>query len=218
MQTLNKNCRRLTHLNLSQCKQILSPKVQNLFLHKQLRVLNLSFVETIGDDAFCLWSSPSPLQILNLCKSRITDSSMQKLTRMKELLEIHLQWCSGITDVGICTLVQSCPKLRVIDLKSCLVTDAALCAIAELCPDLRDLDLSWCFAVTNDGLRKLIPNSDHPRVLEKLSLVWCPQITDATLEILCELPSLQRVSLSGCSAVTTEGLSLLEMHGITVIS
>lgn len=212
--TLNKNCRSLTQLNLSQCKQLQAPAVQSLFLHNHLRVLNLAFIDGISDEAFLLLPVPMPsgLQILNLCKSRITDSSMQRL-RMRSLLEIHLQWCAGITDAGVQALASGSPLLQVIDLKSCAVTDLALFALAELCRDLRDLDLSWCFAVTDEGLRRLVPS-----LLEKLSLVWCPQVSDATLGLLCDMDSLRSVQLSGCTAITPEGLWQLETHGIDAIS
>lgn len=224
MQTLNKNCRSLTYLNLSQCKHIVAPRVQSLLFHNHLRVLNLAFIDNMSDDAFSvdLNASPSrvssPLQILNLCKSKITDTSLQNLVQLRELMEIRLQWCVGITDVGVHALVTSCRKLRIIDLKSCCVTDRSLCSIAEQCHELRELDLSWCFAVTDAGLQCLVSASGTGSSLNKLSLVWCLQITDQSLAILCALPALKSVQLHGCTAVTSDGLRSLQLQGIEAIS
>eukprot|EP01036_Dinobryon_divergens_P028249 gene28249-37165_t len=42
--TLNKNCKRLKYLNLSQCKNVKSPEIQTIFSHNQLQCLNLAFI------------------------------------------------------------------------------------------------------------------------------------------------------------------------------
>ena len=97
----------------------------------------------------------SQLEILNLCKSRITDDSIFRMSFLIALVEIRLQFCSGITSTGIAALARNCPRLRLIDLKSCPVTDAALAAIAELSTELRELDLSWCPSFTDEGLEML---------------------------------------------------------------
>jgi len=122
--TLNKNCRRLSYLNLSQCKNVRAPQLQHVFEHNNLRTLNLAFIDDVCDEAFLLLPFSesitsmtnvvtlmstiqdnvhvSPLRILNLCRSRITDNSMFRLLQMHELEEIHLPWCTGITDWDKC--------------------------------------------------------------------------------------------------------------------
>lgn len=44
----------------------------------------------------------------------------------------HYFRCSGITDRGIASLVEGCPRLEIIDLKSCLITDVAIDSIAKV--------------------------------------------------------------------------------------
>jgi hypothetical protein len=41
--------------------------------------------------------------------------------------------CGGISDRGISSLVEGCPRLEIIDLKSCLITDVAIDSIAKVC-------------------------------------------------------------------------------------
>ena len=73
----------------------------------------------------------SSLQVLHLAKSRITDKSLLKMSFLADLIEIHLQWCSGISDIGIAALVSGCVKLEIIDLKSCSITDVSISSIAR---------------------------------------------------------------------------------------
>lgn len=183
--TLNKMCRKLKHLNLSQCKQIAAPAIRQIFEHNRLAVLNLAFMDNVSDDAFATWpivsalpahAQPagmtmanissctssseryinlSPLQILNLGKSTITDLGMSKMAHLGRLEEIRLQWCIGITDFGIELLTINCPMLRVIDLKSCTITDAAVGSIAKRSQFLTTLDLSWCYRLTDAALTHL---------------------------------------------------------------
>jgi hypothetical protein len=217
-----------------------SPKIQHIFEHNQLLSLNLGFIEDISDEAFVLLpSSPgapgsaqalspsrrytSPLQKLNLCKSKITDRSIFKMSCLIALLEIRLQWCSGISDAGIRALAKNCPKLRLLDLKSCAVTDSGILSISELCAELRELDLSWCPGFSEQGLLHLVPilhGAQRPRSqrLERLSLEWCLQITDQTLRALRAIESLTRVQVAGCAGVTPEGISWLRSAGKVVES
>lgn len=100
-------------------------------------------------------SRHSSLQILHLAKSRITDKGMFKMAFFPDLKEIHLQWCSSITDAGITALVTNCPHLEVVDLKSCSITDISLGLIGRESKQLRYLDVSWCSNITDRGIQSL---------------------------------------------------------------
>lgn len=227
--TLNKNCRSLVNLNLSQCKNVRSPQLQHIFQHNALESLNLAFIEDLSDETFRLLpgitnscasiedAGGSPLQSLNLCKSKITDASIFKMAYLIALTEIHLQWCNGITDTGITALVRNCPKLSLIDLMSCSITDESLTSIAELCSELKQLDLSWCLGFTIRGLQQLARRWGRAHQLEKLSLVWCQQVDDAGMEELSYIQSLQTIDVTGCSEVTKAGIDYAESKGISVV-
>lgn len=135
---------------------------------------------------------------------------------MQDLEEIHLPWCTGITDAGVVALARNCHKLKVIDLKSCPITDVALQAIGTRCANLLDLDLSWCFGVTDRGLIGLLPDEGHKPTLLSLSLVWCPQIDDSSLQILSRISSLRRVQLKGCTSISPIGIDALSSNGVNV--
>ena len=206
--------------------------------------MNLGYIENISDEAFLLLPSllssgtgmhtsrssssigittTSPLQKLNLCKSTITDRSIFKMSSLIALLEIRLQWCTGITDRGITALVQYCPLLQLIDLKSCNVSDHGLQSIAEKCYELRELDLSWCINFTEMGLLQLIPlfysdNDNKTHNLSNLNLEWCMQITDQSLYQLNHIKTLKNIKLTGCVGVSKVGIDWLKNTGRNIIS
>lgn len=202
--------------------------IKHVFEHHALVTLNLAFVDCISDEAFLslpvvtsgsslrFWS---PLKILNLGKSSITDLSISKMAFLSQLTEIRLQWCCGITDAGIRILIAHCPRLRVIDLKSCLITDEAVMSIARGSQYLSMLDLSWCSQVTDASLECLASSmgSFSLASLEHLSVVWCCNLTDHGLLSLRELSSLKVLEVSGCASVSSDCIDQLTRRGIIVM-
>ena len=225
----------------------------------------------------------SPLQILNIGKSTITNLSLFRMAYLSELLEIHLQWCNGISDTGVEALTRHCPRLKLIDLKSCPITDVAVEAIARNSKQLTSLDISWCTGVTDAGICLLVQRIgsqvmekesieegivssaptdgevDAPAVstaaftststvtadflhqrrgryvpsldarvapgceqqdlatgLHHLCVVWCPQLTDESLQALALLPALRQLDAAGCARLTPPAVEALRMHGVNV--
>jgi hypothetical protein len=247
-----------------------------------LRSLNLSFLDNFNDEALELISIPKSnnfhenhlsdrstphLQKLNISKSKITDLGLLKISTMRELCEIRLQWCTSITDEGIEALTKSCSKLKIIDLKSCSLTDSSIISITKNCKDIRCLDFSWCSGITDNGIQYLafsndeiettslpypidsidsidsyvLDNNDQllnlaidsdefdedkvvkstadcpsSSLLYKLSLVWCPQLTNKALNALRNIPSLRALELAGCCGMTEGEISQLRQSGIMI--
>mmetsp|Transcript_5899 Transcript_5899/g.6496 ORF Transcript_5899/g.6496 Transcript_5899/m.6496 type:complete len:517 (+) Transcript_5899:209-1759(+) len=276
----NKNYRSLLYLNLSQCKHMKSQEMMNnIFQHRQLQILNLSFIDVVTDETFSLLpimtsstsstslsierakfsqvrstspviqklyaatspsfassESTSPLQVLNLCKCRITDKAIAHFVSFQHLKEVRLPWCTGITDHGVMMLVEYCDQIQILDLTSCSITDVAVRYVGKLAKkQLRELDLSWCMEITNNGLRYLLPAYGDEDIdgdagcyvlghdemvtshLEKLSLIWCSQVNNESLEILSNLPALKLLAVNGCYEVTSEAVHVLQQSGIDII-
>lgn len=163
----------------------------------------------------------SSLKQLNLGMSIISDRSMFKMSYLADLVEIRLQWCQGITDTGIKALTTNCPRLRVIDLKSCLITDDAVMSIAKDSKELKVLDISWCSKLTDQCLGYLATfQGDETRGdygIEALYLIWCSSLTEQGVELLADLPTLKLVDLSGCLSVGNECVERLKSRGKEVI-
>lgn len=143
---------------------------------------------------------------------------------LSKLIEIRLQWCHGITDIGIQALTSNCPRLRLIDLKSCLITDESVNSIARCSKYLEVLDLSWCSLLTDSCLENFVAyqsnniNMHQSKGIEKLYLVWCSNLTDRGVSCLLSLAStLKKVDISGCSQVSNDCSVELNERGIEVI-
>ena len=164
VKTINSICGSLRYLNLSQCRHAQAAYLKEIFVHQRLCALNLSYIEGLGDEVFDfnmggfaesssnISTYSHQLQKIHLGKSSISDLSLIRMsTRFRDLVEVRFQWCSGVSDGGVVPLVQACPRLCVVDLKSSAITDVSLHAIASYCKDLKVLDVSWCSALTNEG-------------------------------------------------------------------
>lgn len=138
----------------------------------------------------------SSLRTLYLAKSKITDQSFYKITYLINIIEIHLQWCSGLTDKGIDCLVRSCLKLEIIDLKSCSITDLSIFSIAKNSVELKVLDLSWCSNITNFGVQGLLVKEFD-------------RIPPPPPYVLSPLPRRRRILRRIPSSLMTSGLSCL---------
>ena len=74
----------------------------------------------------------------------------------KNLKELSLSKCKGVTDVGLSATVAGCTRLSSIDLTCCHgVTDVGLSFIANFCKDLITLKMEACSQVTEQGFSKL---------------------------------------------------------------
>lgn len=237
-ENLNKNCRSLTFLNLSQCKKVQSPAIKELFNHSVMRELDLSYIDAVCDDVFfhmpqlldasgavastSASAYSSTIENLSMRKAMITDATLRRMCFFKLLKEIHLEWCAWISDDGVAGLARGCPLLQAIDLKSCPITDRALGCIADYCKQLKRLNVSWCLNVTDGGMKALVCGSGSSTthqasvLLERLSIVWCSKVTDASLRYLRDLPSLRALDAQGCAELTADGIAALQRQGVTV--
>lgn len=198
-----------------------------MFEHSQLLTLNLAFADSVSDEAFLslpllssVEKSPnfSPLRKLHLGKSVITDLSIFRMAYLGELVEIRLQWCHGITDQGVEALTRNCPRLKVIDLQSCLITDKAIFSIAKRSKEIKVLDLSWCTQITDKAFSNSKISQYCLNSLEHLLLAWCSKISDVGLISLLGLSNLKTIEIAGCSDISKACVDKITNHGIVVVS
>ncbi|MQM10066.1 hypothetical protein Taro_042955 [Colocasia esculenta] len=123
----------------------------------------------------------------------------------KDLVEIGLGKCNGVTDEGILALLSGCIRLRTIDLTCChLITDIALYAIAKTCSTtLTCLRLESCTSITEKGLNRIGTFCVH---LVEIDLTDCG-IDDEALRCLSKCCNLVELKLGLCSGITDKGLA-----------
>lgn len=240
----NKNCRALTSLSLSQCKLLSAMLVADIFEHQNLSYLNLSFNESLTDEIF---TSITPVVVppkssreqfvhrkrcpisysitsLNISKCSITDLSMAHIAALRNLTELRMQWCAGISDATVMMVVEHCTCLQTLDLQSCQLTDMSLVALGKHAQALRYLDISWCSAVTDEGLLQLSQREDSGDSwsgcvsLERLNILWLPQLTDACVAAFLSMVSLRTLCTAGSGCISPTSLAPLQNRGVDVRS
>ncbi|XP_020272793.1 F-box protein At3g58530 [Asparagus officinalis] len=179
---LVKNCKHITDLNLSGCKNITD---QSLFL-----IADIQF----GDLVLLFL----PLNITRCVK--LTDVGLQKiLPRCVGLQSLNLYALSSFTDKAyenIANLV----GLRFLDLCGAQnLTDHGLSCIAR-CKNLVSLNLTWCVRITDVGV---VAIAQGCRLLEFLSLFGIVGVTDTSLEALSRFCSntLTTLDVNGCTGI-----------------
>nr|GFA25936.1 hypothetical protein [Tanacetum cinerariifolium] len=188
------------------------------------------------DDGLCkVANACKRLYEVNLHRRfHVGDVGVYSLVRScKNLANLYLDNCVGVTDESLKAIGES-NSLKYVSLKGCLITDlgleyltlgnlknrlnlcecdrisdAGIFYLKELCC-LIFLNLSKCGVnVTDSGAVALtrIPN------IEILDMSWLSSITKVSLcEIASKCLKLKRISLSGCEAISGEGLRVFAYH------
>lgn len=189
------------------------------------------------DDGLCkLANACKRLYEVNLSRRlHVGDVGVYSLVRScKNLARLYLDKCVGVTDESLKAIGES-NSLKHVSLKGCLITDLGLeyLTIGNLKNTLIGLDLCACDRISDAGIFYLkelrcltylnlskcgvtdtgvvaltrIPN------IEILELSWLSSITNISLcEIASKCLKLESISLSGCEAISGEGLRLFAHH------
>ena len=142
----------------------------------------------------------------------VTDELLQTLAR--DLPALHSlcirAHCGDVTDKGVRTLLELCPKLR------CLTLHMAHGVTAECMPalvNLTHLELHNAVELTDDALRSLRGAS-----LKSLTLSACQHVTAAGLSELSTLNQLTSLSLAWCNVTDEVILALSNLPNLTCLS
>jgi len=144
----------------------------------------------------------------------ITDRTLTALANgCAHLRILELAGCSHLTDAGFAALVKNCHELTRMDLEDCnQITDTTLANLAAGCPRMEALSLSHCELVGDDGIRQLAVGLADRSALHTLELDNCPLISDASLDHLRMLSSLENVDLYDCQLMTKSGIRRFQQH------
>ncbi|PKI51484.1 hypothetical protein CRG98_028044 [Punica granatum] len=179
-----------------------------------LRVVDVSRCDSISSSGLISEFTPSLLGCLKDLKNlntirvdgaRVSESSLQSFcTNCKNLSEIGLSKCVGLTNIGIMQLVCGCSNLRFLDLTCChSITDVAVYAVLESCRKLTCLKLESCIMITEKGLYYL---GSFCTLLQEIDLTDCSGINDTGLEYLSRCSKLRSLKLGLCTNISDKGL------------
>mmetsp|Transcript_43665 Transcript_43665/g.100760 ORF Transcript_43665/g.100760 Transcript_43665/m.100760 type:complete len:920 (+) Transcript_43665:74-2833(+) len=131
------------------------------------------------------------------------------------LVEINLQQCPLVTEVGVKYILTRCKNVMAItsDIKKLHLSDTDLVKdsddrsvmmLARGQQQLEELYIGQCQQVSDDGVKEIAKNC--PR-LRAISLAYCVKVSDESIVKLARsCPSLTGVNLRGCHKITDDSL------------
>ncbi|BHF73098.1 Dynein regulatory complex subunit 6 [Sparganum proliferum] len=135
----------------------------------------------------------------------LTPDGFYSLSKCKNVQDVCLSKCAGVTDSVVSRLICQWPMLLKLDLSFTPITDAALNQIARHACNLSNLSLAHCLLITDVGTSFFLnaPASVH---LHSLNLTGCSGLTENGLVSLVRaLPQLRRWTL-GDTSLFNEGV------------
>ncbi|CAD2221867.1 leucine-richprotein 1 (LRRP1) [Angomonas deanei] len=156
-----------------------------------LRVLDISSCAGIDDENFSLIGQCVHLVRLTMTRLRITD--VAPLAALRTLRELNLTGCRRVTDF---TALQSCHFLQTLKMKDTNFSDWGL---FRYLPYLSH-------QLVLDNCSQLPPGPTPVAGLQHVKELYMngsTAVTDASLPIFGQMPSLERLSIAGCNEVTS---------------
>ncbi|EFJ37627.1 hypothetical protein SELMODRAFT_437235 [Selaginella moellendorffii] len=206
LRSLKRSCRSLLKLDVSRCSNVSDAGLAALATsHLSLEQLTLSYCSIITDDLLATFQKFDHLQSIVLDGCEIARNGLPFIARgCKQLKELSLSKCRGVTDRGIAAVAQGCTALHKLNLTCCReLTDASLCRISKDCKGLESLKMESCSLITEDGLCGL--GEGCPR-LEELDFTEC-NMSDTGLKYISKCTALRSLKLGFCSTITDKGVA-----------
>ena len=174
-------------------------------------------VESVDFSACPRVTDRGKLALVSACSKIVADLNMFEVMNDELLIdlaktrpaysgEFNLLNCELVTDEGLAGLVAACPKVHPNDIKSLVKGEKFIAAVGQHHADLTEIALSDCKNVTDQLLAHLVVNCPKlsPDAIDSL------QKGEAFVAAVSQhRPSLMKIDLTKCSAVTEEGLALL---------
>ncbi|KAJ3684117.1 hypothetical protein LUZ61_013281 [Rhynchospora tenuis] len=145
------------------------------------------------------------LRSLDVSFTMITKKCLPAIAQLPNLEDLCMTGCLGINDKALVTLKQGFKSLQALDMSNCQnVTQASVSSILQKNPSLHHLNLSYCSPVNSmlSGLHGVFK-------LNSIKLDGCHVSTDGLKSLANSCISLKELSLSKCSGVTDEGISVI---------
>ncbi|GIL89797.1 hypothetical protein Vretimale_16565 [Volvox reticuliferus] len=179
-----------------------------------LQALSLSYSSWCPEGLRCLSDSTSLTQLrlagVELPKGFTLCNFLYSFRSLRNLVDLDLGGCAGLTDWGLALLGRCAVQLRSLNVGGCgeLAGDVGVAALAPLMARLQRLDLSSMDKLTDRGLAGLLRNGAP--ALQFLFLDYCSHIQDAGVHsVAAGCPSLQHLGLDYCVRVSAVGASAL---------
>jgi len=186
--------------------------IQEIFDHRQIVSLNLSYIDGVSDEAFASYplsefvgnvdestTSTTADNVEEVDESNATNNNNVSLSVIENTLALN----------NPMSIVYTSP-LQKLFLSKSTITDASMFRLSFL-SQLVEVGLQWCSSITDQGIMAL---TVHCPKLQEIDLKSC-QITDASLSaIATHCGHLRRLDLSWCARISDAGIARLA-EGLT---
>ena len=206
LEEIKTKCPSLETLGLCYCDmrnvpaQCLPRNLKSLLLDHS--IVPLSWFEGLQCETFF----PN-LRELNLTYcTRVENSDLRSITKLKTLENLNLSYCYRVGDEGIQHIANNLCNLTALDLSNCpKITDLGLHHIGRHLTGLKKLNLLASWRITDDGVHSLVHSLTK---LEYLNLSLCKEVTNVGLsEITHKCKKLKVLDLTGCSVISEKDLN-----------
>ncbi|XP_068678695.1 F-box/LRR-repeat protein 15-like [Montipora foliosa] len=210
-------CRNLASFTIRECHQISDRGIRAVLqvCHESLETVHLERLYNITD-VLCLSPdelSPFPkLTHLKVIDTSISDIGVTKIVERSPNLESLVvgEHCFNPYNLHggfICTVAETCKKLKQLRSYSGRMKDSFLIAISDNLPLITDLYLGDCRDCSSEALSKVITSC---RWLRVLNIQNCINATSDTMALISRhLNNLRELEILNCKSITT--LDVLEL-------
>ncbi|KAL8144107.1 hypothetical protein V2J09_017139, partial [Rumex salicifolius] len=202
--TLEHGCKSVRVLDLSVCKSINHIGISNLTNGATcLTSLSLAYGSAVTVDVARSFQNFDNIQCVKLDGSLVTFSSLEAIRDKPE------QVCTGVTDEGICSLVNKHTELRKLDLTYCQdITSISINCVTDSCRSLTSLKMESCDIVMSDTFCFI---GHRCYFLEELDVTFT-DVNDAGLKAISNCSRLTSLKLGELFlGITDEGLNHVGM-------
>ncbi|CAG8464017.1 9395_t:CDS:1 [Gigaspora margarita] len=166
---------KLTYLKISHYRLLSNKKIKGI-VHTFQNIIHLDFegsTDCIGKTLKLIAKYPN-LEYLNISTSRgvlgKNDIGLTATANSCHKLEyLNISGHTEFSEISICNVIRSCPRLRQLELSYCEITDITIEEIARSCLNLKYLNLSGCYKISKEAIDQLVSlNSDIQAIYANL--------------------------------------------------
>jgi len=168
---------KLTHLKIIRYPLLSNKKIKGI-VHTFPNIIHLNF-EGSTDDRFgktlkLIAKSYPNLEYLNISTLHgfrsESDIGLSAIANSCHKLEyLNISGHTGFSEIIICNVICSCPRLQQLDLSYCEITDITIKEIARSCLNLKYLNLRGCYKISKRAVNKLNPDTHIENFEETLT-------------------------------------------------
>lgn len=139
------------------------------------------------------------------CEWLVDELMLSVLSRNKRLKVVNLNECVKLTPLSLQPIIINCKELQVLNLSKCdWLTTGTVDALTLHQNNIEEFDISHCSTI---GERCLVIFFRKMNKLTILSLAFSQSVTNNVLiQVANFCKSLEHINLSGCSAITDQGI------------